>query len=262
MVEGGWLGQKLRYRYRVLDLGDVMCWARWMVALHLTTSLLVPAVCMHALLPDYCHCYRESAGHVMPADKHNLPSMRGEPDHHDSSINNKRQCQRRLLSPHICITPHAVDRDFQARKQESVTLAWAKARQIQGRDRPPTGVLPSPFPHAIIIILYNWSIIAVIVLMLGNCQHPAGLHVCQCSCMLVLVHSCASQSVVTGGQAGSGSPTHSQVVAITYSCSHRKTMMLEEGQSGSTAFLSVAGQSRERGGTSVVLILLLPTTTS
>jgi hypothetical protein len=24
----------------------------------------------------------------------------------------------------ICITPHAVDRDFQARKQESVTLAW------------------------------------------------------------------------------------------------------------------------------------------
>ena len=93
---------------------------------------------------------------------------------------------RRLLSAHICITPHAVDRDFQARKQESVTPAWAKARQIQGRDRPPTGVLPSPFPHAI-IILSEWSIIAVIVLVLRNCHHPAGLHVCQCSCMLVLV---------------------------------------------------------------------------
>ena len=33
--------------------------------------------------------------------------------------------------------------------------------------------------------------------------------------------------------------------------------MLEEGQSGSTAFLSVAGQSRERGGASVLMILLL-----
>jgi hypothetical protein len=66
------------------------------------------------------------------------------------------------------------------------------------------------------------------------------------------------------GQSGSGSPNRSQVVAITHSCSHRKTAMVEEGQSGSTAFLSVAGQSRERerGGTSVVMILLLPTTAS
>jgi hypothetical protein len=94
-----------------------------------------------------CHCYRMSAGHVMPADKHNLSERRRRPGGF-----NKRHCQRRLLSAHICITPHAVDRDFQARKQESVTLAWAKARQIQGRDRPPTGVLPSPFPHAIICI--------------------------------------------------------------------------------------------------------------
>jgi hypothetical protein len=94
-----------------------------------------------------CHCYRMSAGHVMPADKHNLSERRRRPGGF-----NKRHCQRRLLSAHICITPHAVDRDFQARKQESVTLAWAKPRQIQGRDRPPTGVLPSPFPHAIICI--------------------------------------------------------------------------------------------------------------
>jgi hypothetical protein len=196
----------------------------------------------------------------MPADKHNLSERRRRPGGF-----NKRHCQRRLLSAHICITPHAVDRDFQARKQESVTLAWAKPRQIQGRDRPPTGVLPSPFPHAIIciqLVYYAAVIVLILYCLLGNCHHPAGLHARQCSCMLVLVHSCASQSVVTGGQAASGSPTHSQVVAITYSCSHRKPMMLEEGQSGSTAFPSVAGQSRERGGTSVVLILLLPTTTS
>jgi hypothetical protein len=84
--------------------------------------------------------------------------------------------------------------------------------------------------------------------------------------MFVLVHSCASQSVVTDGQG-----SQDQAVQITVrswpSRIHApivRRAMLEEGQSGSTAFLSVAGQSRgrERGGTSVVMILLLPTTAS
>jgi hypothetical protein len=231
-----------------------MCWARWMVALHLTTSLLVPAVCMHALLPDYCHCYRESAGHVMPADKHNLPSMRGEPDHHDSSINNKRQCQRRLLSPHICITPHAVDRDFQARKQESVTLAWAKSKADSGArssaHRRVAVTIPSRNNNNTVQLVYY-------------CCYRSDARKLSASCRVtrlpVLVHARARalMRVTVSSDRRAGGPNHSQVVAITHSCSHRRTMMLQEGQSGSTAFLSVAGQSRERGGASVLMILLL-----
>jgi hypothetical protein len=167
---------------------------------------------------------------------------------------------RRLLSAPLCSTPHAVDRDFQARKQESVTLACGLN---QGRFRGPPACCRHHSLTHIIIDCYRSDTARKTVMILPGYM-PC--HASQCSCMLVLVRM---RVTVSGdrraGQSGSGSSNHSQVVAITHSCSYRKTMMLEEGQSGSTAFLSVAGQSRERGGTSVVMnlmILLLPTTAS
>lgn len=126
----------------------------------------------YALMPDRlearCHCYRMSAGHVMPADKHNLSERRRRPGGF-----NKRHCQRRLLSAHICITPHAVDRDFQARKQESVT---AKSRQIQGHDRPPTPACcrHHSLPQAIFQVVYYCGYRSDTTrLLLRNCHHPA-----------------------------------------------------------------------------------------
>jgi hypothetical protein len=214
------------------------------------------------LLSDVCRSCDASL-----ADKHNLRERLrlrgGDPEH---ACNNKCQRTQTSVSTPLCITPHAVDRDFQARKQESVTLACGLNQgRFRGAIRPPACCRH----HSLTQYLhYKWSIIdcyrsdtARKTVMILPGYMPC--HASQCSCMLVLVRM---RVTVSGdrraGQSGSGSSNHSQVVGITHSCSHRNTMMLEEGQSGSTAFLSVAGQSRERGGTSVVMILLLPTTAS
>jgi hypothetical protein len=194
--------------------------------------------------------------------------LRGEPSHATTNASARRLLSAHLTSLHLHLHHAARGRQgFSGTKTRKCDIGLgAKPRQIQGRDRPPTGVLPSPFPHAIIFQASGLLLTAIVLILLGNCHHPARLYGSQCSCMFVLVHSCASQSVVTDGQG-----SQDQAVQITVrswpSRIHApivRRAMLEEGQRGSTAFLSVAGQSRgrERGGTSVVMILLLPTTAS
>ena len=151
----------------------------------------------------------------MLADKHNLRERLrlrgGDPEH---ACNNKCQRTQTSVSTPLCITPHAVDRDFQARKQESVTLACGLN---QGRFRGAIVRPPACCRHhsltqslfqvvSIIIDCYRSDTARKLSSSCPAICHalPASARACSCSCV------CASQSVVTGGQG-----SQDQAVQIT-----------------------------------------------
>ena len=161
----------------------------------------------------------------MLADKHNLRERLrlrgGDPEH---ACNNKCQRTQTSVSTPLCITPHAVDRDFQARKQESVTPAWAKSKADSGArssaHRRVAVTIPSRNNNTVQLVYY--------------CCYRSDARKLSASCRVtrlpVLVHARARalMRVTVSSDRRAGGPNHSQVVAITHSCSHRRTMMLEK----------------------------------
>jgi hypothetical protein len=149
--------------------------------------------------------------------------LRGEPEHLHATCNNKCQRTQTSVSTSLCITPHAVDRDFQARKQESVTLACGLN---QGRFR---GAIVRP-PACCRHHSLTQSLFQVVSIIIDcyrsdtarklSSSRPAIYHASQCSCVLVRMRVTVSDDR-RAGQSGSGSSNHSQVAAITHSCSHR-----------------------------------------